>query len=66
MQEDLSNNRKLYKKSALREHNLTDNPMELFRDWYLEAESNEGVEEANAMTLATKGVDGYPKGSYNY
>ena len=61
MHEDLGNNRKSYQKSALHEQSLTDNPMELFRDWYLQAETTDGVEEANAMTLATKGVDGFPK-----
>ncbi len=61
MHEDLGNNRKSYGKGALYEQTLTDNPMELFRDWYLQAESTDGVEEANAMTLATKGVDGFPK-----
>ena len=61
MHEDLGNSRKSYGKSALNEQTLTDNPMELFRDWYLAAESTDGVEEANAMTLATKGLDGFPK-----
>lgn len=61
MHEDLGNNRKLYRKSSLLEDTLTENPMELFRDWYVEAEASDGVEEANAMTLATKGVDGFPK-----
>ena len=61
MHEDLGNNRKSYKRSSLLEDRLTDNPMELFRDWYLEAESTDGVEEANAMSLATKGIDGFPK-----
>lgn len=61
MHEDLGKNRKAYKKSALLEDTISDNPMELFRNWYYEVEANEGVEEPNAMTLATKGVDGFPK-----
>lgn len=61
MHEDLGHNRKSYDKNSLLEESLTDNPMELFRDWYLHAESSDGVDEANAMTIATNGLDGYPK-----
>lgn len=61
MHEDLGHNRKSYDKNSLLEDSLTDNPMELFRDWYLHAESSDGVDEANAMTIATNGLDGYPK-----
>ena len=61
MHEDLGNNRKSYKKNSLLEDFLTDNPMELFRDWYMIAESTDGIDEANAMTVATKGIDGFPK-----
>lgn len=61
MQEDLSDHRKSYDKSALSESGLKDNPMELFQRWYYEAETKGGLEEANAMSVTTKGVDGYPK-----
>ncbi len=61
MQEDLGNNRKNYKKSALLEDTISDNPLELFRKWYFEVEANGSIEEPNAMTLATKGLDGFPK-----
>lgn len=61
MNQDLSNYRKSYEKGALVEEGLTDNPMELFRDWFLKADEHENIGEANAMTLATIGLDGYPK-----
>ncbi|MEN8797616.1 MAG: pyridoxamine 5'-phosphate oxidase [Flavobacteriaceae bacterium] len=61
MQEDLHSNRKAYKKSALSEDSIPDNPLELFRNWYYEIEAHGGVEEPNAMTLTTLGLDGYPK-----
>ena len=57
---DLSNYRKTYKKAALLESDVSENPMELFQKWFLEAEQYENG-EANAMNLATIGLDGYPK-----
>jgi len=57
---DLSNYRKIYKKDALLENEVPKNPMELFQKWFLEAEQYESG-EANAMNLATIGLDGYPK-----
>lgn len=60
MQEDLSSFRKSYEKFSL-DDELTDNPMELFRDWFLEANASEMVDEANAMSVATLGLDGFPK-----
>ncbi len=35
--------------------------MELFTTWFKELEAEGGVEEPNAMTVATMGADGYPK-----
>jgi len=61
MQKDLGNYRKTYEKSALLEETLSDNPMELFQKWFYEVEASEGVDEPNAMTVSTKGLDGYPK-----
>ena len=61
MHEDLSNNRKSYQKSSLSEDSISDNPLELFQKWYYEVEAFGGIEEPNAMTLATKGLDGFPK-----
>lgn len=61
MEKDLSNHRKNYNKEALSEVNTPENPMELFRDWFLAAEASDFVHEANAMNIATIGLDGFPK-----
>ena len=61
MQEDLSDYRKTYNKSALLEAQLPENPLELFQKWFYEVEATNGVEEPNAMTISSIGVDGYPK-----
>lgn len=61
MQGDLSDKRKSYTKRELLESNISDNPMQLFQKWYYEVESADGLEEPNAMTVATIGLDGFPK-----
>lgn len=61
MQQDLSNYRKSYEKSQLIETLISDNPMQLFQTWFYEVEQSNSIEEANAMILATIGLDGYPK-----
>jgi len=59
--EDLSNYRKSYEKSALLESNIPEDPINLFQRWFHEIKDFGGVEEVNAMTVATLGSDGYPK-----
>ena len=61
MQKDLGNYRKSYEKSALMEEAISDNPMELFQKWFYEVEASEGIDEPNAMTFSTIGLDGFPK-----
>jgi len=61
MQKDLSDYRKNYELSELVEGSSPGNPIELFRDWFLEAERSETAEEPNAFTLGTIGLDGYPR-----
>lgn len=61
MQKDLGNYRKSYEKSALTEGAISDNPMELFQKWFYEVEASGGVDEPNAMTISTIGLDGFPK-----
>lgn len=61
MEKDLGNYRKNYTQKILSEKDITDNPMQLFQEWFLEAESSETVDEANAMTVSTLGLDGFPK-----
>jgi len=59
MEKDLSHNRKNYQKNDLLEENTSENPMELFRDWYMEAEMEEPG-EANTFTLSTVASDLQP------
>lgn len=61
MQKDLADYRKSYEKSALMEDSISDNPMQLFQTWFYEVEASDGVDEPNAMTVSTIGVDGFPK-----
>lgn len=61
MEKDLSNYRKVYTKNALLEQEVQKNPMEQFRNWFLEAEQDTSVHEANAMTLSSISLDGFPK-----
>lgn len=61
MQKDLSDYRKSYEKSALMEDSISDNPIQLFQTWFYEVEQSDGVDEPNAMTISTVGLDGFPK-----
>ncbi|WP_419214290.1 pyridoxamine 5'-phosphate oxidase [Maribacter sp. X9] len=61
MQKDLSDYRKTYEKSALMEDSVSDNPLQLFQTWFYEVEKSDGVDEPNAMTVSTIGLDGFPK-----
>jgi pyridoxamine 5'-phosphate oxidase len=60
MEKDLSQYRRQYGKYELDETTVPDNPMELFRDWFHQAENKEDCVEPNAMQLATIGRDGFP------
>lgn len=61
MSHDLSSYRKSYEKEELLESNCPENPIELFRNWFLVADESEMVDEANAMNISTIGLDGFPK-----
>ena len=61
MQEDLENYRRIYQKEQLLESGLPENPLELFRRWFYEIEASGSTDESNAMCVATKGLDGFPK-----
>lgn len=58
---DLSNYRRSYEKDRLTMQNLPEQPMELFKRWLAEAENVHETAEVNAMTIATIGLDGFPK-----
>lgn len=59
--EDLSNYRKSYEKNELLETNIPEDPINLFNKWFHEVEDFGGVDEVNAMTASTIGLDGFPK-----
>lgn len=59
--ENLHDKRKVYEKSELLESEIKANPMEQFRDWFLEAQENPGIHEANAMSVSTLENDGCPR-----
>lgn len=58
---DLSNYRRSYEKSELTENNLPEDPISLFKKWFIEVEEFDGPGEVNAMTVSTFGLDGFPK-----
>lgn len=59
--ENLHDKRKIYEKSQLIESEIKENPIEQFRDWFLDASSNPTVSEANAMAISTLEDDGCPR-----
>jgi len=61
MNSDLSNYRKSYEKDTLLEKNLPESPFQLFERWFKEVDESFKDMEANAMTLSTIGLDGFPK-----
>ena len=61
MEKDLSNYRRSYEKGELLVHNVPENPMELFQKWFYEVDQFFPEDENNAMTVATIGLDGFPK-----
>ena len=61
MEKDLSDYRKSYEKGALLLDGVPENPLELFRDWFVEVDTHFNEGETNAMTISTIGLDGYPK-----
>lgn len=58
---DLSNYRRSYEKSELTEATLPDDPINLFKKWFIEVEEFDSPGEVNAMTVSTVGLDGFPK-----
>ena len=61
MEKDLSNYRKSYEKGELLLENVPENPIELFRNWFIEVDTHFSIDETNAMTISTIGLDGFPK-----
>ena len=61
MNQDLGNYRKSYEKNELLESTIPEDPMNLFHKWFHEVQDFGGVDEVNAMTVSTIGLDGFPK-----
>ena len=59
--ENLHDKRKVYEKSQLLANQIKENPLEQFRNWFLEAEENPAISEANAMAISTVEADGCPR-----
>jgi pyridoxamine 5'-phosphate oxidase len=59
--ENLHDKRKVYEKSQLIESEIKQNPIEQFRDWFLEASEILMISEANAMAISTVEEDGCPE-----
>lgn len=58
---NLHDQRQVYEKAELLENTVKTNPMEQFRDWYLEAAASPAISEANAMAVSTLEPDGCPR-----
>lgn len=58
---DLSNYRQSYERGILNKESVPENPLELFQKWFHEVDTSDNSDEANAMTIATIGLDGFPK-----
>ena len=61
MKPNLADLRKSYEKGTLDIHHVMDNPMQLFQKWFFQAQEEETIDEANAMSLTTFGDDRYPR-----
>jgi len=61
MQKNLGDLRKNYTKGTLLDNTAPENPYELYEEWFNEAQTHKSVDEVNAMSLCTIGIDGYPK-----
>ena len=59
--QDLGHLRKSYEKSAMDLLDIKNNPIYFFKKWFDEASANPDIEEANAMSLVTLGLDDFPK-----
>ncbi len=62
MEKDLSAHRKFYGKFKLHKKELPKHPITLFTNWFEEVLQETSIKEANAMTVSTIGLDGFPKG----
>lgn len=61
MNQNLHDYRKTYDKAELTRSNLDKNPLQQFRKWFHDVEKAGGIDEANAMSVSSIGLDGFPK-----
>ena len=61
MKENIGHLRTSYEKASLDKSSVNNNPLQLFRKWFYEAQEDPAISEANAMTLSTLGLDGFPR-----
>ena len=59
--QDLGHLRKSYDRSAIDVSDIKNDPIEFFKKWFDDASTNPDIEEANAMSLVTLGLDDFPK-----
>lgn len=59
MQQDIASIRKVYSQKTLTEDSIDRDPVGQFAKWWEEATAS-GIDEVNAMTLATASADGMP------
>ncbi len=62
MSQNLQDYRRNYEKGELSKSSVDANPLQQFRTWFYEVKDSETIDEVNAMTLTTLGIDGFPKG----
>ena len=62
MTENLQDYRQNYEKGKLSKSSVDLNPLKQFQTWFSDIKKSKTVEEVNAMTLTTLGLDGFPKG----
>ncbi len=61
MGKNLADYRRSYTKGSLLESEISNNPFDLFSNWFEEMELQSEALEVNAMTVSTIGDDGFPK-----
>ena len=58
---DIGHLRKSYDKGNLSDELKKTSPINLFEEWFAEADDHSAIEEANAMSIVTLGEDEFPK-----
>lgn len=61
MKKDLGDLRKAYEKGSLEISSVGKDPLLFFKKWFDQAQSDIKIDEPNAFSLSTNGIDGFPK-----